>query len=134
MSDTEKKKILSIEDNPANRKIVHDFLSIRGGYNVIDAVDGLEGLEKVKKEKPDLILTDIQLPGMDGLQVIKAIREDPDPSISTIPIIVLSSYAMKGDSEKGYAAGCDAYFTKPLALKQLMETVKNLLEAKHKKT
>lgn len=125
-----KKKLLSIEDNPANRKIIYDLFTIRGGYEVIEAADGSEGLEKVKSEKPDLVLTDIQLPIMDGLKVTRAIRENPDPSINRIPVIIVTSYAMSGDAEKGYAAGCNAYFTKPYNLKELLETAEKLLKEK----
>lgn len=123
----EPKKILSIEDNPANRKIIFDLLTIRG-YKVIEAVDGKEGLDKLKVEIPDLVLTDIQLPVMDGLKVTKAIREDPDPRINKLPIIIVTSYAMSGDALKGQEAGCNAYLTKPYNFKLLLETVGKLVE------
>jgi CheY-like chemotaxis protein len=119
----EKKKILSIEDNSANRKIIHDLLTIRGGYEVIEAVDGKEGLKKVESDKPDLILVDIQLPVMDGLEVTRNIRKHPDPAINQIPIIIITSYAMAEKKKKGFEAGCSAYLAKPLNLKELMETI-----------
>ena len=99
------KKVLSIEDNAANRKIIFDLLTSQG-YEVIEACDGKEGLKKVKSEKPDLILMDVQLPEMDGFQVLKEIRKTEE--IKNIPVVILSSYAMQGDSDRGFAAGCNA--------------------------
>ena len=123
-----KKKILSIEDNTANRKIIYDFLTLRGGYEVIEATNGNEGLRKIENERPDLVLVDIQLPEMDGLEITKIIRNNADPCINKLPIIIISSFAMNGDKKKGFEAGCNAYFVKPLKLKELLETVNRLLK------
>lgn len=118
------KRVLSIEDNQANRKIIFDLLTSQG-YEVLEANDGKKGLEKAKKEKPDLVLMDIQLPEMDGYQVIKAMRETD--SAKEIPVIVLSSYAMPGDRDKGLEAGCNEYLTKPYNFKILLEKIKKYI-------
>ncbi|NQU16735.1 MAG: response regulator [Candidatus Saganbacteria bacterium] len=118
------KRILSIDDNPANRKIIFDLLTNQG-YEIIEAVDGREGLKKAKDLKPDLILMDIQLPEMDGFEVLKLVRAGRETK--NIPVIILSSYAMPGDAEKGLAAGCNAYLPKPYNLKELLETIRKLI-------
>lgn len=119
------KKILSIEDNASNRRIVFDFLTSKG-YEVIEAVNGKEGLKKAREEKPRLILMDIQLSEMDGFEVIKAVRQTA--GIKEVPIIILSSFAMAGDSEKGFSAGANAYFIKPYSFQELMGKIKELTE------
>ena len=120
----ESKKVLSIEDNTANRKIIFDLLTSQG-YNVVEACDGKEGLKKAKTENPAVILLDIQLPEMDGYQVMKALAADS--LTQNIPVIILSSYAMPGDSEKGYAAGASAYLTKPYNFAELLDSIKKAL-------
>jgi CheY-like chemotaxis protein len=105
------KKILVVEDNYTNMYIFNRILR-KGGHEVIPATSGEEGVEKAIKEKPDLILMDIQLTDMDGLEATKRIRESE--ADGEIPIIALTSYAMVGDKEKALAAGCTGYIEKPI--------------------
>jgi two-component system cell cycle response regulator DivK len=103
--------ILVIEDNPANLKLVRVLLSAEG-YEVRTAVDAEEALRVLQTYRPRLILTDIQLPGMDGLELTRRLRRDP--AWAHTAIVALTAYAMKGDDDKALAAGCDGYITKPL--------------------
>lgn len=105
------KKILVIEDNEINMYLCTRILT-NSGYEVIPAASGEEGIEVMKKEKPDLVLMDIQLPDMDGLEATKRIRESEEGK--GIPIIALTSYAMAGDREKVLSAGCTGYIEKPI--------------------
>jgi CheY-like chemotaxis protein len=105
------KKILLVEDNEVNRRLA-GFLLRSQGYEVREATTAQEALEILKVERPDLIIMDIQLPGMDGLEATKKIKEQPE--IADIPVLAVTSYAMKGDREKALAAGCVGYITKPI--------------------
>jgi len=105
------KKVLVVEDNETNMYLCSRILK-SGGYEVIPATSGEEGIELAIKEKPDLILMDIQLPDMDGLEAVKRIRESETDG--KIPIIALTSYAMTGDKEKALSAGCTGYIEKPI--------------------
>ena len=105
------KKVLVVEDNETNMYLCSRILK-SGGYEVIPATSGEEGIELAIKEKPDLILMDIQLPDMDGLEAVKRIRESE--ADGKIPIIALTSYAMTGDKEKALSAGCTGYIEKPI--------------------
>jgi two-component system, cell cycle response regulator DivK len=104
-------KILLVEDNPVNRRLAV-FLLRSQGYEVREATTALEALEMLEKERPDLIVMDIQLPGMDGLEVTRKLKAQP--ATADIPVIAVTSYAMKGDREKALAAGCVGYVTKPI--------------------
>ena len=104
-------KILLVEDNPVNRRLA-GFLLRSQGYQVREATTALEALEILQTEHPDLIVMDIQLPGMDGLEVTRKLKEQP--GTADIPVIAVTSYAMKGDREKALAAGCAGYVTKPI--------------------
>jgi two-component system, cell cycle response regulator DivK len=115
------KRILVMEDQEDLRAIMREFLSA-SGYTVIEAVEGAEGVSKAASERPDLVLMDIQLPVLDPTQQIKAF-----PSCATIPIIAVSSFAMKGDEEKARAAGCDNYVTKPYSPIQLLRIIAGVL-------
>lgn len=106
-----KHRILVIEDNEQNRYLV-TFLLEASGYEVLTAVDGPQGIALASLELPDLILLDIQLPGMDGHAVARLLRSEP--ATRETPIVALTSHAMAGDREKAIAAGCDAYFEKPI--------------------
>jgi two-component system cell cycle response regulator DivK len=118
------KRILVIEDTEDNRQIVSDLLQ-SVGYELIEAVDGLEGVATAEREQPDLILMDIQLPGMDGLAATAILKQDPHTR--SIPVIALSALAMKADEERSRAAGCDAFIAKPLRYQQLYEAMDHLL-------
>ena len=105
------KKILIVEDNETNMYLFSRILR-KGGYEVIPATNGEEGVEKAIKEKPDLILMDVQLTDMDGLEATKRIRKSE--AKGEIPIVALTSYAMVGDREKALAVGCTGYIEKPI--------------------
>lgn len=111
MADFMKAKILLIEDNEQNRYLA-TFLLERHGYSVTHTSNGQAGVELAATQVFDLILLDIQLPGMDGHAVARAIRENP--SLSRLPIVAVTSYAMAGDREKALAVGCDGYIEKPI--------------------
>jgi CheY-like chemotaxis protein len=105
------KNILLVEDNEVNRRLA-GFLLRSQGYQVREATTALEAFEMLKNDRPDLIVMDIQLPGMDGLEVTRKLKEQP--ATADIPVIAVTSYAMKGDREKALAAGCAGYVTKPI--------------------
>ena len=105
------KKILLVEDNPVNRRLA-EFLLRSQGYQVRAATTAQEAFDIIKAERPDLILMDVQLPGMDGLEATKKLKEEP--TTRDIPVVAVTSYAMKGDREKALAAGCAGYITKPI--------------------
>lgn len=117
-------KILIIEDNPANMKLV--CLLLRHiGHSVLCAVDAEIGLTMARQDQPDLILMDIQLPGMDGLTATALLKGDP--ATAATPVIALTALAMKADEEKSLLAGCDAYIAKPLRYQELYAAVNTLL-------
>jgi two-component system cell cycle response regulator DivK len=110
-------RILVVEDQEDNRTILRDLLQ-SAGYEVLEAVDGAEGVRMARAERPDLILMDIQMPGVDGYQATRAIKAEP--GLAAIPIIAVTSYALSGDEEKSRAAGCDDYVTKPFSPRALL--------------
>jgi len=116
--------ILVIDDNPANLKLVCDILECEG-YDVGRAVDAEEALIKVKASDFDLVLTDVGLPGMDGLAMTKLLKADA--ATSHVPVVALTAYAMKGDDQKALAAGCDGYISKPIDTRKLVQQVKSYL-------
>jgi two-component system, cell cycle response regulator DivK len=118
------KTILVIEDHEDNRRIMHDLLT-RKGYEVIEAVNGLEGVDAAETHRPDLILLDIQLPGIDGYEATRRIKANPN--LQMIPIIVVTSYALSGDDMKAFEAGCDAYVAKPFSPRDLLAKVREYL-------
>jgi two-component system cell cycle response regulator DivK len=117
--------VLVVEDNPANMKLTSLLLQ-RAGHTVLAAVDAETGLRLARGEKPDLILMDIQLPGMDGLEATAILKQDP--ATASMPIIALSALAMKADEERSQTAGCDAYIVKPLRYKELYAAIEHLLK------
>ncbi len=114
-------KILVIEDNPTNMKL-STFLLESADYEVISAVNAEVGVTLAREGRPDLILMDIQLPGLDGLQATTLLKADE--ATRSIPVIALTALAMKGDEERIRAAGCDGYIAKPLDYKDFLATVK----------
>lgn len=116
--------ILIIEDNPANMRLT-TLLVENAGHGVLCAVDAETGLTLARAEHPDLILMDVQLPGMDGLAATALLKRDP--LTAGIPVIALTAMAMKADQEKSQDAGCDAYIAKPLRYKELYEAIDRLL-------
>jgi two-component system, cell cycle response regulator DivK len=118
------KRILVVEDQEDLRGVLRDLLT-GSGYAVIEAGDGDAGVAKAKSDRPDLILMDIQMPVIDGYEATRRIKVEP--ALKPIPIIAVSSFAMKGDEEKARAVGCDHYVTKPYSPMQLLRLVRGFL-------
>ena len=118
------KSILVVEDNELNMKLFHDLLEAQG-YNVLQSRDGMEALKLARTHKPDLILMDIQLPEVSGLEVTKWLKEDE--ALRSIPVIAVTAFAMKGDEEKIREGGCEAYISKPISVVNFLETVQKFL-------
>ena len=118
------KTILNVEDNEYNLKIVRQLLS-RTSYRLIEAVDGEQGVATAHNELPDLILMDIQLPKLSGLEATRRLRADPNTA--HIPIIVITSFALSGDSEKAKDAGASAYLAKPYSPRELLQMIRKLV-------
>jgi len=113
-------RVLIVEDNPANMTLA-TFLLQSASHVVLSARDAETGIALARVEQPDLILMDIQLPGMDGLEATALLKSDP--STRAIPVIALTALAMKGDEQRILAAGCDGYIAKPLAYKEFLATI-----------
>jgi CheY-like chemotaxis protein len=120
-------RVLYIEDNPANLKLVKKILGTQPNLSLLEAVNAELGLEIARRERPDLILLDINLPGMDGFAALAALRSDP--ATHAIPAIAVTANAMKHDSERGKAAGFADYLTKPLDIEQLLKSVRRCLDS-----
>jgi len=117
-------KILIVEDNPQSMRLMEMLLRSKG-YTLFKAMDGEEALNMVARERPDLVMMDIQLPKMNGLEVTRRLREDP--AFSHTPIIAVTAYSMKGDRERVLEAGCDAYLSKPINTRELPRMVAEIL-------
>ncbi|MEO0977160.1 MAG: response regulator [Pseudomonadota bacterium] len=118
------KTVLIVEDNELNMKLFHDLLEAHG-YNTLQTRTGIEALQLARDHHPDLILMDIQLPEVSGLEVTKWIKEDE--TISAIPVIAVTAFAMKGDEERIRQGGCEAYISKPISVVKFLETVRAYL-------
>jgi two-component system, cell cycle response regulator DivK len=118
------KKVLIVEDNELNMKLFHDLLEAQG-YETLETREGLSALSLARQHKPDLILMDIQLPGIDGYEATRRIRAIP--AIAKVPIIAVTSYALSGDEAKTREAGCDGYVAKPFSPRQLLAKVREFL-------
>ena len=118
------KTILIVEDNELNMKLFHDLIQAHG-YNILQTKDGMEALKLARQHKPDLILMDIQLPEVSGLEVTKWIKEDDN--LKSIPIIAVTAFAMKDDEEKVLRAGCQAYISKPISISDFLAALKKFL-------
>jgi len=116
------KTILVADDNPLSRELVVDILE-GYGYQILQAKDGREALDEAARAQPDLILLDIQMPHLDGYEVLRAIR--CDPNLSSLPVVALTAFAMESDREKAGLAGFDAYVTKPIDLEALRALVQS---------
>lgn len=119
--------ILIVDDNPTNLKLLRVVLAAEG-YDVMTANDAEEALRQLATARPRLILMDIQLPGIDGLELTRRLKADP--AHTGIRIVALTAYAMKGDEEKARAAGCDGYVTKPIDVEALPRIVREYLTAR----
>jgi two-component system cell cycle response regulator DivK len=113
-------RVLVVEDNPANMKLAK-FLLESAGHTVLSATNAEAGLTLARDEQPDLILMDIQLPGMDGLEACALLKHDA--ATRAIPVIALTALAMKGDEERIRAAGCDGYIAKPMRYQEFLATI-----------
>lgn len=119
------KRVLIVDDNEDNRQILIDLLSA-AGYAVLEAHNGSDAVAIAQQEVPDLILMDIQLPGVDGHEATRRIKAMPP--LAKIPVIAVTSYALAGDEQKAAKAGCDAYVTKPFSPRALLAKVREFLE------
>jgi two-component system, cell cycle response regulator DivK len=120
-----KKSVLIVEDNELNMKLFHDLL-VAHGYTTLQTRNGMEALDIARADHPDLILMDIQLPEVSGLEVIKWLKDDDD--LCEIPVVAVTAFAMKGDEQRIRQSGCEAYISKPISLKLFMETVRRFTE------
>ncbi len=118
------KTVLIVEDNELNMKLFNDLLEAHG-YATVQTRNGMEAIDLARLHRPDLILMDIQLPEVSGLQVTQWIKNDEE--LKHIPVIAITAFAMKGDEEKMRAGGCEAYLSKPISVVKFLETVKNYL-------
>jgi two-component system, cell cycle response regulator DivK len=117
--------ILYIEDNPQNMRLVRKMLQV-GGYTMLEAPDGMSGVELAEREKPSLILMDINLPDIDGMEATRRLKANPQ--LQRIPIIALTANAMHGDRERFENAGCDGYLAKPVTKNELLNIIAYFLE------
>jgi two-component system, cell cycle response regulator DivK len=117
--------ILVVEDNDKNRKLVRDVLTAKG-YRLLEAETGEEGLRLAHEQRPELVLMDIQLPGIDGIETLRRLRADA--ATATIPVVAVTASAMTQDRQKILAAGFDAYQSKPLSIRPFLELVREVLD------
>jgi two-component system cell cycle response regulator DivK len=118
------KTVLIVEDNELNMKLFNDLLEANG-YRTLQTKDGNSVLEIARRERPDLILMDIQLPEVSGVEVTKWLKDDDD--LKSIPIVAVTAFAMKGDEERIRAAGCEAYLSKPISVAKFVGTIRGFL-------
>jgi len=118
------KRVLIVEDNDLNMKLFNDLLEAHG-YATLQARAGLEGFELARDHRPDLILMDIQLPEVSGIDIIKLLKENDE--LRVIPIIAITAFAMKGDEERIRESGCEGYLSKPISVSRFMETVRSFI-------
>ena len=116
--------ILIIEDNRRNMLLIRDLLQMQG-FRTLEAFDGEEGIARAKAQRPDLILMDLQLPGMDGLTATRLLRQDP--VTAGIPVVALTAHAMKGDRERALQAGCNGYIPKPIDTRRFLAQIQGFL-------
>lgn len=120
------KKVLIVEDNELNMKLFHDLLDSQG-YQTLQTREGLQAMALARQHMPDLILMDIQLPEISGLEVTKWLKDDEE--LAHIPVIAVTAFAMKGDEERIRQGGCEAYISKPISVMHFLETVRKHLGA-----
>ncbi|MGB7286521.1 MAG: response regulator [Salaquimonas sp.] len=118
------KTVMIVEDNELNMKLFNDLLEAKG-YRTVKTKNGLEALDLARAEKPDLILMDIQLPEVSGLEVTRWLKDDDH--LHTIPVIAVTAFAMKGDEERIRQGGCEAYISKPISVMKFLETIETYL-------
>src|SRR5262249_27217223 len=118
------KTVMIVEDNELNMKLFHDLLEAHG-YRTVGTRNGLEVLDLARTRRPDLILMDIQLPEVSGLDVTKWLKEDPE--VQAIPVVAVTAFAMKGDEGRIREGGCEAYLSKPISVSKFIETIRRFL-------
>jgi len=118
------KVVLIVEDNELNMKLFHDLLDAHG-YHTLQTRSGIEALRMAREQRPDLILMDIQLPEVSGLEVTKWLKEDDD--LRQIPVVAVTAFAMKGDEERIRQGGCEAYISKPISVAMFIDTVRRFI-------
>src|SRR5215813_8600622 len=118
------KTVMIVEDHEPNMKLFHDLLEAQG-YHTVCTREGFEVIDLARKHRPDLILMDIQLPEVSGLEVTKWLKEDPE--LRAIPVVAVTAFAMKGDEERIRKGGCEAYLSKPIPIAEFMETIRRFL-------
>jgi two-component system, cell cycle response regulator DivK len=121
---SQQRKILIVEDNILNMKLFNDVL-LAHGYETLQSRDGHEAMALARRHRPDLILMDIQLPEVSGLQVTKWLKEDKD--LQTIPVVAITAFAMKGDEQKIREGGCEGYIAKPISIVGFLQTIERFL-------
>ena len=119
-----RKTVLIVEDNELNMKLFHDLLEAHG-YDIIGTRNGIEALDLARRHRPDLILMDIQLPEVSGLEVTKWLKEDD--TLKSIPVVAVTAFAMKGDEEVIRQGGCEAYISKPISVTSFLDTVRRFI-------
>ena len=122
-------RILVVDDNDMNLKLISAVLDL-AGYDVVTADDAGAAFAAIRRAPPDLVLMDIQLPDLDGLEVTRRLKADP--ATADIPVIALTAYAMAGDEDKARAAGCDGYITKPIETRELSRVIEEYLARRHR--
>ncbi|MFG1295951.1 MULTISPECIES: response regulator [Xanthobacter] len=115
------KTVMIVEDNELNMKLFHDLLEAHG-YRTVETRTGVEAVDLARAHRPDLIIMDIQLPEISGLDVTRKLKADPE--LRAIPVVAVTAFAMKGDEERIRAGGCEAYLSKPISVAKFLETVK----------
>ncbi len=123
--DSVSKTILIVEDNELNMKLFNDLLESKG-YNIVQTDNGLNAVALARESQPDLILMDIQLPEVSGLEVTKWLKADDE--LAHIPVIAVTAFAMRGDEEKILQGGCEAYISKPISVVKFLATIENFVE------
>lgn len=126
MAPASQKSVLIVEDNELNKKLFRDLLEANG-YKALHTADALEVMDIAREHQPALILMDIQLPEVSGLEVTRWLKNDP--ALKHIPIVAITAFAMKGDEEKILAGGCEGYIAKPISVSHFLETVKKFVES-----
>ena len=119
------KTVMIVEDNELNMKLFRDLL-VANGYETVQTRNGLEAVDLARAHKPDLILMDIQLPEISGLDVTRQLKADPE--LFKIPIVAVTAFAMKGDEERIRQGGCEAYISKPISVTRFMEVIRSFLD------
>ena len=115
------KTVMIVEDNELNMKLFHDLLEAHG-YRTVETRSGVEAVELARAHRPDLIIMDIQLPEISGLDVTRKLKADPE--LKAIPVVAVTAFAMKGDEERIRAGGCEAYLSKPISVAKFLQTVR----------